>query len=334
VKISLVIPVLNEAEALPLLFQALFPVIESIDCDYEVLFVNDGSTDDSLEILAREAAADPRIKVLCFSRNFGHQAAFTAGIDFSTGDAVIVMDADLQDPPQLLPEMVRLYRQGYDVVSPQRIARPGDSWFKRKTAALFYLVMRKLVDKRIPPQVSDFRLLARNAVIALRQFREQHRYMRGMIAWLGLREAMLPFERQPRASGETKYPLSKMLRFSWTAICSFSALPLRMTMWLGLATSSLGMGYLGWAVYMDLVRNKAIWGWTSLVFLQCLFFGVTLVCVSLIGDYIARIYEESKRRPLYVVNRAMNIDEAPEDAGRAVFLSPRPAETTIHANRI
>ena len=255
-KISLVIPVLNEAEALPLLFQALFPVIESIDCDYEVLFVNDGSTDDSLEILAREAGADPRIKVLCFSRNFGHQAAITAGIDFSTGDAVIVMDADLQDPPQLLPEMVRLYRQGYDVVSPQRIARPGDSWFKRKTAALFYLVMRKLVDKRIPPQVSDFRLLARNAVIALRQFREQHRYMRGMIAWLGLREAMLPFERQPRASGETKYPLSKMLRFSWTAICSFSALPLRMTMWLGLATSSLGMGYLCWAVYMDVVRKQ------------------------------------------------------------------------------
>ena len=333
-KLSLVIPVLNEAEVLPFLFQALFPVIESLDCEYEVLFIDDGSTDETLEILAREAAADPRIKVLSFSRNFGHQAAITAGIDFSSGDAVIVMDADLQDPPHLLPEMIRLYRDGFDVVSPQRVSRPSDTWFKRKTAALFYLVMRKLVDQRIPPQVSDFRLLSRNAVIALRQLREQHRYMRGMIAWLGLREAILPFQREARAGGRTKYRFSQMLRFSWTAICSFSALPLRMTMWLGLATSSLGMGYLFWAVYMDLVRKQVVWGWTSLVFLQCLFFGVTLVCVSLIGDYIARIYEESKRRPLYVVNRAVNIDEAPEGAVRAVFLSPRRAETSIHANRV
>jgi glycosyltransferase involved in cell wall biosynthesis len=334
VKISLVIPVLNEAEALPLLFRALFPVLDSIDCEYEVLFVNDGSTDDTLDILSRAAGADPRIKVLSFSRNFGHQAAITAGIDFSTGDAVIVMDADLQDPPELLPEMVRLYREGYDVVSPQRVSRQSDTWFKRKTAALFYLLMRTLVDQRIPAEVSDFRLLSRNAVIALRQFREQHRFLRGMIAWLGLREAMLPFERQPRAAGETKYGLSKMLRFSWTAICSFSALPLRMTMWLGLATSALGMGYLCWAVYMDLVRKRVVWGWTSLVFLQCLFFGVTLVCVSLIGDYIARIYEESKQRPLYVVNRAVNIVEAPEDAGRTVFLAPRRVESGIHANRV
>jgi len=266
VKISLVIPVLNEAEALPLLFRALIPVIESRDCEYEVLFVNDGSTDESLDILARAASADSRIKVLSFSRNLGHQAAITAGIDFST----------------------------------------GDTWFKRKTAALFYLVMRRLVDQRIPPEVSDFRLLGRNAVIAPRQLREQHRYMRGMIAGLGLRERMLPFERHARAGGETKYALSKMLRFSWTAICSFSALPLRMTMWLGL----------------------------SLVFLQCLFFGVTLVCVSLIGDYTARIYEESKRRPLCVVNREVTIAEAPEEAARAVFLSPRLAETPIHASRI
>ena len=333
-KLSLVIPVLNEAEALPLLFQAVFPVIDLLDCDCELLFVNDGSTDDSLDILARAAEADPRIKVLSFSRNFGHQAAITAGIDFSTGDAVVVMDADLQDPPQLIPEMLRLYRQGYDVVSPQRIARPGDKWLKRQAITLFYLLMRKLVDKRIPPEVGDFRLLSRNAANAIRRFREQHRYMRGMIAWLGLREVMLPFERQARAGGETKYPFSKLLRLSWTAICSFSALPLRITMWLGLATSSFGVGYLCWAIYMDLVRNRAVWGWTSVVSLQCLFFGVTLVCVSLIGDYIARIYEEAKQRPLYVVNQAVNIDEAPQDTGRAIFLAPRRAENTIHANRI
>lgn len=337
---------MNEAEALPLLLRALLPVLDSLGCEYEILFVNDGSTDATLDILARTAGANRRIKVLSFSRNFGHQAAITAGIDFSTGDAVIVMDADLQDPPQLIPEMVRLYREGYDVVSPQRTSRRSETWFKRKTATLFYLLMRKLVDQRVPPEVSDFRLLSRNAAMAIRQFREQHRFMRGMIAWLGLREAMLPFERQARAAGETKYQLSKMLRFSWTAICSFSALPLRMTMWLGFATSSLGMGYLAWAVYMDLIRNRVVWGWTSLVFLQCLFFGVTLVCISLIGDYIARIYEESKQRPLYVVNRAVNLEEAPQEARRAVILPPRSgvdepaatrhsgAEATIHAGRV
>lgn len=332
-KLSLVIPVLNESEALPLLLRALAPVLASIDCDHEILFVNDGSTDDTLDLLSRAAAADPRIKVLSFSRNFGHQAAITAGFDFSTGDAVVVMDADLQDPPELLPEMVRLYREGYDVVSPQRVSRPGDTWFKRKTAALFYLLMRNLVDRRIPAEVNDFRLLSRSAVIALRQFREQHRFVRGMIAWLGLREAMLPFERRARAAGQTKFGLTKMLRFSWVAICSFSALPLRMTMWLGLATSAIGMGYLCWAVYMDLVRQRVVWGWTSIVFLQCLFFGVTLVCISLIGDYVARIYEESKQRPLYVVNRAVNLAEAPETA-RAVFLAPRAVESGIHANRV
>src|ERR1051326_6991572 len=188
-KISLVIPVLNEADAIPLLLQSVVPVLESIDCEYEILFVNDGSTDETLDLLTR-AAADPRIKVLCFSRNFGHQAAVTAGIDFSTGDAVIVMDADLQDPPQLIPEMVRLYREGYDVVSPQRIARPGDEWLKRKAITLFYFLMRKMVDKRIPAEVGDFRLLSRNAAAALRQFREQHRYIRGIVAWLGLRAVM------------------------------------------------------------------------------------------------------------------------------------------------
>ena len=235
-------------------------MLASIDCDYEILFVNDGSTDDTLDLLSRAAAANPRIKVLSFSRNFGHQAAITAGFDFSTGDAVVVMDADLQDPPDLLPEMVRLYREGYDVVSPQRVSRSSDTWFKRKTAGLFYLLMRTMVDRRIPAEVNDFRLLSRNAVMALRQFREQHRFVRGMIAWLGLREAMLPFERRARAAGQTKFGVMKMLRFSWTAVCSFSALPLRMTMWLGLGTSAVGMGYLCWAVYMDLVRQRVLCG--------------------------------------------------------------------------
>ncbi len=316
---------------LPLTLNAVLPVLDSLDCEYEVVFVNDGSKDESLALLTREAAENPRIKVISLSRNFGHQAAVTAGIDFASGDAVIVMDADLQDPPGLLPQMIQLYREGFDVVSPQRVARDGDSWFKRKTAALFYALMRKLVDERLPPEVGDFRLLSRNAVIALRQFREQHRFLRGMIAWLGLREITLPFRRQPRAAGETKYPLSKMIRFSWTAICSFSALPLRFTMWLGLLTSLVGVVYLVWAIYMDMVKKATVWGWTSTIFLQCLFFGVTLICISLIGDYTARIYDESKRRPLYVVNRIVNISEVPE-VSRAIVL-PAPLSYTAAVER-
>src|SRR5579863_3250840 len=211
--LSLVIPVYNEEAVLPITFKRLREVLSSMDCTYEIIFVNDGSRDGTLEILSKECARDSRIKVVSLSRNFGHQAAVTAGLDFAGGDAVVVMDADLQDPPELLPQMVALFQEGYDVVSPQRVAREGETWFKRQTAALFYALMRRLADANMPAQVGDFRLLSQGAVRALRQLREQHRFMRGMVAWLGLREALLPFERQKRAAGETKYPLWKMLRF-------------------------------------------------------------------------------------------------------------------------
>ena len=256
-KLSLVIPVFNEEAVLPLTLRQLRTVLSGMDCDYEIIFINDGSRDASLEILLREAAADIRIKAVSFSRNFGHQAAVTAGLDFATGDAVVVMDADLQDPPELLPKMVALYREGYDVVSPQRTARDGETWFKKRTAAFFYRIMQSLADARMPAQVGDFRLLSRDAVRALRQFREQHRFMRGMIAWLGLREAFLPFERQPRAAGETKYPVWKMLRFSWTAITSFSAMPLRLTMTVGFLTVGFAVAYLCYAVFVAFEIGRA-----------------------------------------------------------------------------
>jgi len=324
-KLSLVVPVFNEAECLPLLLKELRAVLDPSGLDYEVIFVDDGSRDASLALLSREAVLDPRLKVLSFSRNFGHQTAVTAGIDFSTGDAVIIMDADLQDPPSLIPEMVRLYQEGYDVVSPQRLARQGDSWLKRGTAALFYWIMRRMVEERIPPEVGDFRLLSRGAVLALRQFREQHRFMRGLIAWLGLREVILPFQRRPRVAGATKYPLRKMLRFSWVAITSFSALPLRLTITLGFAASLLGLAYFLFAAYAALVLKSVVPGWTSLVFLQCFFFGVMLVSLGLIGDYVAKIYEESKGRPLYIIDRVWNIAPESGPTRRVVVLEPRDA---------
>ena len=328
--LSLVIPVFNEEEVLPMTLESLRGVLSPMLWDYEILFVDDGSRDGSLEYLARQAATDRRIKVLSFSRNFGHQAAVTAGLDFAGGDAVIVMDADLQDPPQLLPEMVRLFEEGYDIVSPQRVSRTGDTWFKKATAKLFYRIMKNMVDKRLREEVGDFRLFSSRAVAALRQFREQHRFMRGMVAWLGLRETVLPFERQARAAGVTKYPLWKMLRFSWTAITSFSAIPLQMTVGLGILACALAFCYLIFAGISAIYYKDVVSGWTSMVFLQCFFCGVTLICLGLIGDYVAKIYEEVKGRPLYVIGQTFNTIPAPMTQRVIVVESiaaPQPRQT-------
>jgi polyisoprenyl-phosphate glycosyltransferase len=321
--LSIVIPVYNEAAVLDVLLRTLLPVLLRTGWSYEIVFVNDGSTDESFEKLLAKAAADPHIKVLSFPRNFGHQTAVTAGLDFASGDAVVILDADLQDPPELIPQMLELYLQGYDVVSPKRISREGEGLFKRATAWLFYWLMRNLVDKRIRSEVGDFRLLSRAAVNALRQFREQHRFVRGLITWLGLREAVLPFHRQPRAAGETKYPVLKMLRFSWTAITSFSALPLRCTMIGGIIASGVSMLYFVYAAYGAFVLNRVVPGWTSIVFLQCLFFGITLLGISAIGEYVGRIYEEAKLRPLYILDHAVNLHVSAVQ--RVAILQPRDA---------
>ncbi|MES2222302.1 MAG: glycosyltransferase family 2 protein, partial [Acidobacteriota bacterium] len=202
--LSIVVPVLNESKVVSLMLDRLRHTLR--DVTWEVIFVDDGSTDATPSILAREAIQDNRIKLLRFSRNFGHQAAVTAGLDFANGDAVVVMDADLQDPPELLLRMLALFQQGYDIVSPQRNAREGETLFKRCTAKIFYQVISRMADQPLTPDVGDFRLFSRRAVLAIRSLREQHRYMRGMVAWLGLKEIMVPFDRKPRAAGETKYP--------------------------------------------------------------------------------------------------------------------------------
>ena len=211
--LSLIIPIYNEEEALPFLLAALAKVLAEMTCQHEIIFVNDGSRDRSLELLLK-AAQDPRIRVLSFSRNFGHQAAITAGLDFASGDAIAVMDADLQDPPEILKVMVARYEEGYDVVSAQRSGRKSDTLFKRCSAAGFYWVMRTMVDQRLVPEVGDFRLFSRPALLAIRAFREQHRFMRGLVAWLGLKEAIVPFERKSRVAGSTKYSLMQMLKCS------------------------------------------------------------------------------------------------------------------------
>ena len=324
--LSIVVPVYNELEALPALLVSMRRVMSGTDHNYEVILVDDGSIDGTPNALKQAAANDSHVKVLFFSRNFGHQAAITAGLDFASGDAVAVIDADLQDPPELLPEMMTLLEQGYDVVSAQRISRKGDGSFKRATAKLFYWIIRKMVDERIQPEVGDFRMFSRRAIAAIRQLREQHRFMRGMVAWLGLREVILPYHRAARVAGTTKYPTWKMVRFAWTAISSFSALPLRLSVFLGLFVALCGAGYAVYSVFAAFVLKITVPGWTSLVVLNIIFSGATLVAIGLVGEYVARIYEEAKGRPLYVIADSANLKVSEPQIAKAVILPARTVE--------
>jgi dolichol-phosphate mannosyltransferase len=322
--LSVVIPARDEAETLPLLFERLRRTVARIGCEYEIVVIDDGSRDGTAEFLEREANTDSRVKLLQFSRNFGHQIAVTAGLDFARGDAVVVMDADLQDPPELVAEMVERYREGYEVVSAQRVSRRAESAFKRGSAAIFYRFMRRFVDERLTEDVGDFRLLSRGAVMALRQFREGHRFMRGLVAWLGLRETMVPFERDARPAGDTKYHFLRMVRLAWTAITSFSAAPVRAIGVFGGLLSLAGFLYLGYALYAALVLHAVVQGWTTLVALQCIFSGAILISLGVIGDYLGRLYEEMKQRPLYVLQRTLNVAVPHPPQGRSVVVPPRP----------
>jgi dolichol-phosphate mannosyltransferase len=329
--LSVVIPVLNEQDAIPLLLSRLRDTLRSLT--WEIVFVDDGSSDATSLLLAQAALEDPRIKFLRFSRNFGHQAAVTAGLDFASGDAVVVMDADLQDPPELLPRMLELFAQGYDVVSPQRISREAETRFKRWTAAIFYRVLSRMANQHMTPNVGDFRLFSRRAVRAIRSLREQHRYMRGMVAWLGLREAILPFERRSRAAGTTKYSLMKMLCFAWTGISSFSSFPLRISVGAGCLLSLAGFAYLLRVFYLALFTTTLVPGWASVVAIQCAFSGMILLALGGIGDYLAKTYEEAKGRPLYVVTEACNLQLQQSSLSRAMILAdPWPSGEGMSVN--
>lgn len=322
--LSIVLPVYNEQEVLPALFAALPPVLDRIGCQYELIFIDDGSRDGTRQLLQEQAAKDERVKVLAFSRNFGQQAAITAGLDFANGDAVVVMDADLQDPPELLETMFEQFKKGFDVVSTQRISREGESFFKKATANAFYSFMKKAVDERLPAQCGDFRLFSRGAVHAIRKFREQHRFMRGLVAWLGLRETIVRFHRPARAAGETKYPPWKLAKLAWTAVSSFSAMPLRICLSAGITLTLFGMAYTVYAIYAAMFIKSTAPGWSSLVCFQLLFNGATLTAVGLVGDYVGRIYDEAKQRPLYVLGDSMNIDSS-GCANRVVWINPPDA---------
>ncbi len=264
------------------------------------MLVDDGSRDGSWEHMQDLAAREPRIVLVKLSRNFGHQIALTAGLDHACGQAVVVMDADLQDPPEVVARMLALWREGYDVVYGRRIRRLGESCFKRATAAGFYRVIRGLTCIDIPADTGDFRLMSRRAVDALSQLRERNRFVRGMVAWVGFRQTAVEYERTARHAGGSKYPLRKMVRFAADAIVSFSFAPLRLATGLGLLVSILSFAYAAYAVLARVFHWNVVQGWASLMVAIVFLGGVQLVSLGIIGEYIGRIYDEVKGRPLYI----------------------------------
>jgi polyisoprenyl-phosphate glycosyltransferase len=304
--LSIVVPCYNEEESTPLLCAEISKFIDNSPYPCEVILVNDGSSDRTLELLADWCNADQRIRVLSLSRNFGHQYAATAGIDHAAGDAIVLLDADLQDPLGVIHQMVEQYRNGYDVVCGQRVARSGDSVFKKFTAWFFYRMMRLFFLKTLPQDVGEFRLMSRRCVESLRSMRELHRFLRGMVAWVGYPQICVPYERNARVAGTTKYPLRKMIRLAWTAAVSFSALPLRI--------SFFGAGIMTLVAIEEAVRalvehfsGKTVQGWTSLMVVLCLSNAALMIAVGILGEYVGRIYEEGKGRPLYVVADTWNV---------------------------
>ena len=316
--VSFVIPVYNEEEMLPLLVERLQTVMGQLPTRSEVILVNDGSSDSTLVKLRDITVRDRRFKGISLARNFGHQIAATAGLDAAQGDAVVLIDADLQDPPELVVDMLAEYQNGYDVIYAQRVRREGETLFKRCTAWLFYRVMRTLVYKDLPPDVGDFRMMSRPCLDALNSMRETHRFLRGMVSWVGFAQTSVPFVRQRRAAGETKYPLSRMLKFAWTAAISFSPVPLRMSFVFGAVLFGVGLVYSVYAIARLFLGLHLVPGWTSLIVMNLLTAGAIMIAIGVLGEYVARIFEEIKDRPLYTVahhfNCGSNEDESAPEA--------------------
>jgi dolichol-phosphate mannosyltransferase len=299
--LSIVIPVYNEAAVIPELRLRLDGLFDKLAFECEAVLVDDGSTDGTLELLRAVADEDSRYRVIALSRNFGQQAAVTAGLDHAVGEAVVVMDADLQDPPEVVFEMVRVYRQGYDVVYGRRARRDRDGLFKRATAALFYRFFRFLVPIHVPLDAGDFRLMSRRVVVAFRELREAHRFVRAMVAWLGFRQAEVVYDRPGRFAGETKYSLGRMIAFTVDGITSFSILPLRLSTCLGLAAGAASVLAAVWATVSHFLLGTVVRGSTTMIIVSTLLASVQLVMIGVLGEYVGRIYEQVKGRPLYIV---------------------------------
>jgi dolichol-phosphate mannosyltransferase len=317
IAVSLVLPVYNEEPVIHELERRLGQLLGEMDPagKWEVLFVNDGSKDASRELLEAACAKEQRFKLINLSRNFGHQIAITAGLDRAEGDAVVIMDADLQDPPEVISEMLQRFSEGYDVVYAVRRRRDGESWFKRATAAVFYRTLERVVGVNIPRDTGDFRLMSRRSVLALRGLREANRFVRGLVAWIGFRQTAVYYDRNARFAGDTHYPLHKMLRFASDGIISFSTLPLRLATLLGMFSGLIAAGVAVWVLLAVISGAYVVPGWATLMLAVSLASCAQLLMIGILGEYLGRVYDEVKRRPLYLVDEPKNSEfqrRAPE----------------------
>lgn len=314
-RLSVVVPCYNEEQVIGTCHETLTRVLSQTVRDYQIVYVNDGSTDNTYQLLGEKQRSDSRVKVVDLSRNFGHQIAVSAGLEYADGAAVAIMDADLQDPPEILVQMFLLWEEGYEVVFGVRKTRAGESWFKLKTAQWFYRILNLFSDTEIPRDAGDFRLLDRKAVDALLQMPERDRLLRGLSSWIGFRRYGLEYERSPRLAGVTKYPVHKMLRLALDGILSFSVVPLRLVSFMGVATAGISMVGISYAMILRLFTRIWVPGWT-LLFIGMLFIGgLQMLSLGIVGEYIGRIYTEAKHRPLYLVREVLS-SAAPQPLAR------------------
>ena len=322
--LSIIVPCYNEEEVITLTHERLFHSLGMLGlAAFEVIYVSDGSRDRTEDILAGFQTEDPRTKLVSFSRNFGHQLAVTAGLDYASGDAAVIIDADLQDPPEMIEKMLEKWEDGYDVVYGVRKKRAGETAFKKLTAHLYYRFLNALSDTEIPLDTGDFRLVDRVIVDELAGMKERERFVRGLVSWVGFNQTPIYYEREERAAGESKYPLLKMIRFASNGILSFSIQPLRIANWIGSLASALALGGIAYALIMRLMTNSWVSGWT-LLFIAVLFMGgVQLLVLGVLGEYIGRTYEQSKQRPLYIVRATQGFESAEKPVASAITNMPK-----------
>jgi len=304
---SIVVPIYNEKENLPELYRRVKEVMKQARKRWELVLVDDGSTDGSTEMIRELAKKDKHVRPVIFARNFGHQIAITAGWDYARGDAVVIIDADLQDPPELILEMSKKWKEGYDVVYAVRAEREGESWFKLWTASLFYRIIFRITDVKIPLDTGDFRLMDRKVVDVLKSMRERHRFPRGMSAWVGFKQIGVEYKRAARVAGETKYPFKKMFRLALNAVTSFSYVPLQVATYIGFISAGIAAVAIPIVIYMRITGSQAFFGQATTLIAVLFLGGVQLISLGILGEYIGRLYDEAKGRPLYIVR------EAPKD---------------------
>lgn len=309
IKYSIIVPMYNEEEVIHESYKRLTKVMESTNESYEIIFINDGSRDKTLEIAEELCQKDKHLKVINFSRNFGHQIAVTAGMEYSSGQAVVIIDADLQDPPEVILQMIEKWKEGYDVVYGRRLKRKGETFFKKITAKLFYRFLDSMTSVTMPVDTGDFRLIDRKVCDTMNSLTEKNRYVRGLVSWVGYKQTAVEYVREERFAGETKYPLKKMLKLAADAIMSFSYKPLKIAGFVGALLSVFSFIYLIIIIWQRLFTNTTVTGWASILAVMLFFNGVTLILHSVTGEYIGRIYEETKNRPLYIVRDTIGFEQ-------------------------